>query len=134
MRRIRTDNGLEFCNKQFDDLYEKNVIQRHKTIRYTPQQNGLAERMNRILMERVRCMLFHSKLPKTLWVEALSTTCYLINRCPSTVIEFKTPYEIWSGKLADYTKLRIFCCTVYAHIKQSKLEPRALKMCLLRIS
>ncbi|KAK9179751.1 hypothetical protein WN943_028956 [Citrus x changshan-huyou] len=131
VRRIRTDNGLKFCNKQFDDLCEKTGILRHKTVMHTPQQNGLAERMNRTLMERVRCMLFHSKLPKTLWVEALSTTCYLINRCPSTAIELKTPYEVWSGKLADYTKLRIFGCTVYAHIKQGKLEPRALKCAFL---
>ncbi|KAH9722765.1 Integrase catalytic domain-containing protein [Citrus sinensis] len=85
VRRVRTDNGLEFCNKQFDDLCEKSGIQRHKTVRHTPQQNGLAERINRTLMERVR----------------------------------------W--KLADYTQLRIFGCTAYAHIKQGKLEPRALK-------
>jgi len=87
--------------------------------------------MNITLMERVRCMLFHSKLPKTLWAEALCTACYLINRCPSTAIELKTPYEVWSGRLADYTKLRIFGCTAYAHIKQGKLEPRALKCAFL---
>ncbi|KAH9779743.1 hypothetical protein KPL71_007826 [Citrus sinensis] len=132
VRRLRTNNDLEFCNKQFNDLCEKNGILRHKTVRHTPQQNGLAERMNRTLMERVRCMLFNSKLSKTLWAEALCTTCYLINRCPSTVIEFKTPYEVWSGKLADYSKLRIFGCTAYAHIKQGKLEPRALKCAFLR--
>ncbi|KAH9705461.1 hypothetical protein KPL70_011882 [Citrus sinensis] len=131
VRKIRTDNGLEFCNKQFDDLCEKNGILRHKTIRHTPQQNDLVERMNRTLMERVRCMLFHLKLPKTLWAEALCTACYLINKCPSTAIEFKTPYEVWSGKLADYSKLRIFGCTAYAHIKQGKLEPRALKCAFL---
>ena len=95
VRKVRIDNGLEFCNKQFDDLCEKSGIQRHKTVRHTPQQNGLAERMNRTLMERVRCMLFHSRLPKTLWAEALCTACYLINRCPSTAIELKTPYEVW---------------------------------------
>ncbi|KAH9728536.1 hypothetical protein KPL70_009073 [Citrus sinensis] len=131
VRRVRTDKGLEFCNKQFDDLCEKGGIQRHKTVRHTLQQNGLAERMNRTLMEKVRCMLFHSKLPKTLWAEALCTACYLINRCPSTAIELKTPYEVWSGKLADYTQLRIFGCTAYAHIKQGKLEPRALKCAFL---
>ncbi|KAH9770027.1 Integrase catalytic domain-containing protein [Citrus sinensis] len=131
VRRIRTDNGLEFCNKQFDDLCEKNEILRHNTVRHTPQQNDLVERMNRTLMERVRCMLFHSKLPKTLWAEALCTACYLINICPSTAIEFKTPYEVWSGKLAHYSKLRIFGCIAYAHIKQGKLDPRALKCAFL---
>ncbi|KAH9752684.1 hypothetical protein KPL71_014795 [Citrus sinensis] len=122
---------IDDFSRMFDDLCEKSGIQRHKTVRHTPQQNGLAERMNRTLMERVRCMLFHSKLLKTLWAETLCTACYLINRCPSTAIELKTPYEVWSGRLADYTKLRIFGCTAYAHIKQGKLEPRALKCAFL---
>ena len=134
VRRLRTDNGLEFCNKQFDDLCEKNGILRYKTMRHTSEQNGLVERMNKTLMERVRCMLFHSKLPKTLWAEALCTTCYLINRWPSIAIEFKTPYKVWLGKLADYSKLRIFGCTTYAHINQGKLELRALKYAFLGYS
>ncbi|KAH9649068.1 hypothetical protein KPL70_025842 [Citrus sinensis] len=121
------DNGLEYCNKLFEEFCEKNGIQRHKTVTYTPQQNGLAERMNKTLVEKVRCMLIYSKLPKTLWVEALNTVCYLVNRSPSTAIDCKTPMELWSGRMADYAKLRIFYCTAYAHVKQGKLEPRALK-------
>lgn len=83
--------------------------------------------MNMTLMESVRCVLFHSKLPETLWAEALCTACYLINTNPSTTLDFKTPYKIWSGRLADYSKLRVFGCHAYAHTKQRKLEPRALK-------
>ncbi|KAH9706020.1 Integrase catalytic domain-containing protein [Citrus sinensis] len=82
------DNGLEYCNKLFEEFCEKNGIQRHKTITYTPQQNGLAEKMNRTLVEKVRCMLIYSKLPKTLWEEALNTACYLVNMSPSTAIGF----------------------------------------------
>ncbi|KAH9779520.1 Integrase catalytic domain-containing protein [Citrus sinensis] len=123
----RTDNGLEYCNKLFEDFYEKNGIQRHKTVTYTPQQNGLTERMNRTLIKNVRCMLIYSKLPKTLWVEALNTACYLVNMSPSTAIGCKTPMELWSERIADYSKLRIFGCIAYAHVKQGKLEPRALK-------
>ncbi|KAH9803501.1 hypothetical protein KPL71_001790 [Citrus sinensis] len=124
---LRTDNGLEYCNKLFEDYCEKNGILRHKTVTYTPQQNGLAERMNRTLMEKVRCLLIHSKLPKTLWAEALNTACYLVNRSPPTAIGCKTPMELWLGRVADYSKLRIFGCEVYAHVKQGKLEARALK-------
>ncbi|KAH9684927.1 hypothetical protein KPL70_013734 [Citrus sinensis] len=74
---LRTDNELEYCNKLFEDYCEKNGILRHKTVTYTPQQNGLAKRMNRTLMEKVRCLLIHSKLPKALWAETLNTACYL---------------------------------------------------------
>ena len=83
--------------------------------------------MNRALVEKVRCMLIYSNLPKTLWIEALNTSCYLVNRSPSTTISCKILMELWLGRMADYAKLRIFGCTAYAHVKQGKLEPRALK-------
>ena len=126
VNRLRTDNGLEFCNKNFDDCCIENGIMRHKTVRHTPQHNGLAEMMNMTLVDKVRCMLIHSKLSKALWAETLSTTCYIVNRSPSSGINFKTPIELWSGKPADYSNLRVFGCPAFAHIKQGKLEPRAL--------
>ena len=87
--------------------------------------------MNRTLVDKVRCMLIHSKLPMSLWAEALSTACHIVNRSPSTGINFKTPYELWYGKPADYSSLKIFGCPAYAHIRQGKLEPRALKCVFL---
>ena len=117
VKTLRTDNGLEFCNKQFEDFCERYGIMRHKTVVHTPQQNGLVGRMNRTLMDKVRCMLLHSKLPKSLWEEALNTVCYLVNRSPSTTIKCKTPVELWSGKVANYSKLRIFGCVACAHVK-----------------
>ena len=71
-------------------------IAKHHTVRKTPQQNGLADRMNRTILERVRCMLSFSGLPKTFWAEAVMTASYLINRCPSTAIDFETPMEQWT--------------------------------------
>lgn len=67
MKALRTDNGLEYYNNVFEEYYEKNGILRHKTVTYTPLQNGLIERMNKKLMENVRCELIYSRLPK-LWV------------------------------------------------------------------
>lgn len=61
------------------------------------------------------------------WAEAVNTACYLINRGPHTGIDCKTPYEVWSGKPADYSLLRIFGSTVYYHVNEGKLEPRAKK-------
>ena len=53
------DNGLEFCSDEFNTLYKKEGIVRNRTVRHTPQHNGVAEHMNRTLMEKVRCMLFN---------------------------------------------------------------------------
>lgn len=68
VKKIRTDNDLEFCNQQFDSYCANENTIRHKIVRLTPQQNGLTERMNRTSMDKVRCMLGQSKLLKTLWV------------------------------------------------------------------
>lgn len=65
VRALRTDNGLEFCNIEFDNYCRDQGILRHRIVRKTPQQNGVAERMNRTLLEKVRCLLFTSGLPKT---------------------------------------------------------------------
>ncbi|KAG8501645.1 hypothetical protein CXB51_004727 [Gossypium anomalum] len=83
---------------------------RHLTVRHTPQQNGVAERMNRTIMEKVRCMLSNANLPKSFWAEAASTACFLINRSPSVAIEKKTPQEVWYGNPANYSDLKIFGC------------------------
>ena len=66
LKKLRTDNGLEFCNQRFDKYCAEEGVMRHKTVKLTPQQNDLAERMNRTLIEMVRCMLVQIKLPKSL--------------------------------------------------------------------
>ncbi|GKD93873.1 retrovirus-related pol polyprotein from transposon TNT 1-94 [Tanacetum coccineum] len=64
IKKLRTDNGLEFCGENFNALCQKYGIARHHTLVRTPQQNGVAERMNRAIMEKVRCMLSHANLDK----------------------------------------------------------------------
>ncbi|GKA13859.1 retrovirus-related pol polyprotein from transposon TNT 1-94, partial [Tanacetum coccineum] len=119
VKKLRTDNGLEFfCNREFEQLYIESGIARHLTVVGTPQQNRVAERMNRTLIDKVRCLLIQSGLPKTFWAEATCMTAYLINRSPSTAIEKKTPMEMWSGHPSDYEMLRIFGCVAYPHNKQ----------------
>ena len=127
VKRLRTDNGLEFCNREFNGFCAKHGIVRHRTVRSIPQQNGVAERMNRTLLERVRCMLTNAKMSKTFWGEAVVTAAYLINRSPSSAIDFKTPEEKWSGNPPKYDHLRIFGCPAFVHVKEGKLEPRAIK-------
>ena len=63
--------------------------------------------------------VIHSKLPQILWVETLMTTCYLVNRSPSSALNFKTPVEMWSGRAVNYSNLKIF---VVQHMHMSSKE------------
>jgi hypothetical protein len=72
-------------------------------------------------------MLSHAGLPHSLWAKTVTTSCYLVNRSPSTAIDCKIPEDVWSGKPPHYDHLRVFGCPAYAHIRQNKLETRALK-------
>lgn len=127
VKKLRADNGLEFCNGPFNQFCKENGIARHLTIPGTPQQNGLVERMNRTLLNKVRCLLSSSGLPKQFWAEAVSTAAYLVNRSLSSAIDLKTPMEVWSGRKQKYDDLKVFGCLAYAHVAQGKLEPRAIK-------
>ncbi|GJS07465.1 retrovirus-related pol polyprotein from transposon TNT 1-94 [Tanacetum coccineum] len=131
LKKLRTNNGLEFCNQKFNNLCKENGIARHLTVAGTPQQNGLADRMNRTLLNKVRCLLIQFGLPDSFWVKVTVTTTYLINRSPSTALEKKTPMDLWSGHSANYDMLRIFSCVAYSHMNQGKLKPRAIKCIFL---
>ena len=101
-----------------------------KTISETPEQNSVAEMMNRTLNERVRCMRIQSGLPKAFWAEAINTTAYLINREPSIPLNYQLPEEVWFEKEAKLSHLRIFGCVSYILIdsnSRDKLDPKARK-------
>lgn len=117
VKKLRTDNGLEFCNKRFEDFCSKHGVMRQRTVRYTPQQNGLAERMNRTLIDKARYLFLNSKLPRSFWAEAVTIACYLVNMSPSAALKFKTPEEVWTGVSANYKHMRIFGCIAYMHVK-----------------
>ncbi|GJV60133.1 retrovirus-related pol polyprotein from transposon TNT 1-94 [Tanacetum coccineum] len=131
LKKLRTDNGLEFCNQEFNNLCTESGIARHLTVSRTPQKNGLAERMNRMLLNKVRCLVIQSGFSVSFWAEATMTVAYLINMSPSTTLEKKTPMDLWSSQLANYEMLRIFGCVAYSHINQGKLKPRAIKCIFL---
>lgn len=116
---LRTDNGLEFCNAQFDQFCANEGIQRPKTVRLTPQQNRVAKRMYRSLLNKARSMLFNSGLAKAFWGEAMVTAAYLVNRCTSSAIEFRTLEEKWSSRPPDRNHFRVFGCSAYVHQSQA---------------
>ncbi|GJU28621.1 putative ribonuclease H-like domain-containing protein [Tanacetum coccineum] len=87
-------------------------IKRDYSVARTPQQNGVAERKNRTLIEAARTMLADSKLPTMFWTEAVSTACYVLNRVLVTRPHNKTPYELLSGKVPNISHLKPFGCHV----------------------
>ena len=76
------------------ELCEQHGIKRHFTVRKTPQQNGVAERMNRTIAEKVRCLMLNAKLAKNFWAEVVSMACFLINRSPRVALDGKVAEEV----------------------------------------
>nr|GEY87648.1 retrovirus-related Pol polyprotein from transposon TNT 1-94 [Tanacetum cinerariifolium] len=109
IKKLRTDNGLEFYGESFNVLCRKYGIARHHTLVRTPQQNDVVERMNRTIMEKVRCMLSHANLDKDFWVEASTTATYLINRSPHRSIDGNIPEILWSGYGSGVIGYRVWC-------------------------
>ncbi|KAJ9557546.1 hypothetical protein OSB04_012160 [Centaurea solstitialis] len=95
---IRSDNGTEFKNADLNSFCEEKGIERQFSAPRTPQQNGVAERRNRTLIEAARTMLADSKLPITFWAEAVNTACYVQNRVHVVKSKGKTPYELFKNK------------------------------------
>nr|GFA99848.1 retrovirus-related Pol polyprotein from transposon TNT 1-94 [Tanacetum cinerariifolium] len=112
VKAIRSDNGTEFRNAKLIDLCGKKRIKRDYSNARTPQQNGVAERNNRNLIEATRSMLADSKLPTMFWTEAVSTACYVLNRVSITNPHNKTPYELLSEKVPNISHLKPFGCQV----------------------
>ena len=130
LKKFRSDGGGEYVSSRFIEFCSSRGIEKQITVPYTPQQNGVAERMNRTLMEMARSMIYHANCSQKLWAEAVATAAYLRNRCPTSTFQGATPYERWFGEKPDVDHLRIFGCDVYVHVpdqKRRKLEPKAIK-------
>ncbi|GJT07784.1 cysteine-rich receptor-like protein kinase 8 [Tanacetum coccineum] len=109
---VRSDNDLEFVKGRCGPYLEIQGIVHQTSCVDRPQQNGRAERKHRHILDTARALTFHSKLPLKFWGDCITTTTYLINRIPSSVIGNKTPYEILIGKNPNYDNLRVFGCLV----------------------
>ncbi|GJZ85314.1 ribonuclease H-like domain-containing protein [Tanacetum coccineum] len=109
---IRCDNRTEFKNKEMNQFCERKGIKREFSIARTPQQNRVAERKNRTLIEAARTMLADSKLPTTFWAKAVNTACYVQNRVLVTKPHNKTPYELFLGRKPALGFMRPFGCPV----------------------
>src|SRR5436190_6502588 len=114
---IRTDGGGEY-EKWVAKYLKECGIKHEVTAPYSPEQNGVAERANRTILERTKAILADTELPKKLWMEIASTVVHLKNRSPTKSLKGKTPYEAWNGKKPDLSYLRILGSTVYVHVSK----------------
>ncbi|GJX48191.1 ribonuclease H-like domain-containing protein [Tanacetum coccineum] len=112
VKTIRCDHGTEFKNQLMNEFCAKKGIKREYSIARTPQQNGVAERKNRTLIEAARTMLADSLLPIQFWAEAVNTACYVLNRVLVTKPQLKTPYEILMGRSPNISFMRPFGCSL----------------------
>jgi transposase InsO family protein len=113
---LRTDRGGEY----YDPLFFQSVGVIHETTApYTPQQNGVAERKNRVLKEMVNCMLSVSGLSEGFWGEAMLTACYILNRVPNKRNRV-TPYELWHKRKPNLNYLKVWGCRVVVRLPEPK--------------
>lgn len=123
---LRSDNGTEYVNSKFQTLCATSGIQHQKTCTYTPEQNGLAERFNRTIMERVRCLLFEAGLPKSFWGEAVLVATRIINASYNSATK-GVPDEIWFDRPVDYSRFKTFGCQAMAHIPNQRRKKLDVK-------
>lgn len=129
---MRTDGGKEYVNEDVASFLSKHGIKHTITTPYCPEQNGSAERENRILMEAVRSML-HAKshLPQFLWAEAVNTAAYVLNKPGPFKEKNKSPYELWFNETPRLNNLKVFGTDCFVHVpkqKRRKLDKRLSKV------
>ena len=91
---LRSDSGTEYYNEVLGSLFKKQGIPHQSSCAGMTQQNGIVERKNRHLLEVARALLFQMRVPKFFWGDAILTACYLINRMPTRVLKYDTPFKI----------------------------------------
>ena len=139
---LRSDNAKEYFNSILGNYFLDNGIIHQSSCVDTPQQNGIAERKNRHLLEVARSLMFTNNVPKQFWGEAVLTATYLINRMPSRTLKFNTPCQVLlkffpQTRIVTNIPLKVFGCSAYVHIssyQRSKLDPKSIKCLFLGYS
>lgn len=128
VKNIRSDRGGEYTGNDFLAYLAKEGIGNQRTAPYTPQQNGIAERKNRTLVEMARCMLLDGKCGNEFWAEAVTMANYVQNRLPAKGID-KTPFEMWNGSKPNISHFMMFGARCFVHVphqKRRKLDPTGM--------
>ena len=133
VKALRSDNGGEYKNKAFKAFAKQCGMKQQFSCPRTPQQNGVAERANRTIVEAARSMLHARDMGREYWAEAVCTAAYVRNRSPSKVLSV-TPVEMWSGVKPSVEHLRVFGCKAFMHVSRedrSKFDAKALECIFL---
>ena len=115
LRTLYTDNGGEYI--ALTSFLASHGISHMTSPPHTPEHNGISERRHRHIVETGLSLLSHTSMPKTLWTYAFATAVYLINRMPTSVLDFKTPFQCLHGHVPSYGKLRIFGCLCFPWVR-----------------
>ena len=122
-----SDRGGEFLSKEFNDHLKQAGTLRNLTVHDTPEHNGIAERLNRTLLEKVCAMLHASGLPKFLWGEVVNHAVYLKNQTSTKALDGKTPFQVFHGTKPNLCGIPEFSSKVWVHTPEnSKLEGRSV--------
>lgn len=125
---FKTDNGSEFFRHAFQTLVSSLGILHQSTCVYTPQQNGVAERMHRTILNMARALRFQASVPLKFWGDCVLTSVYLLNKLPTRSLHYKTPFEILYSTPPSMSHIRTFGCLCYASSPKlsNKFSPRAI--------
>ncbi|KAJ9552767.1 hypothetical protein OSB04_016812 [Centaurea solstitialis] len=138
IKTLRSDNAKEYFSTDFSSYLKNHGIVHESSCVYTSQQNGVAERKNRHLLDVARTLMFQSHVPKRFWGDAILTAAYLINRMPTPVLHNKSPFSVLFPKGTPFPLTpRIFGCVAYVHDHRpqlTKLDPRAIRCVFLGYS
>lgn len=130
LKCLKSNNGGEYIDGTLEKYCAENRIRHMTAILGKPQQNSMAELMNRTISECARSMWINVGLQKQFWTDVVSTTAYLINRGPSVSLNCGIPEKAQTGKEVNLSHLKIFDYISYVHIdsdKTSKLDPKSRK-------
>ncbi|GJT45233.1 putative RNA-directed DNA polymerase [Tanacetum coccineum] len=136
IKTFRSDNGTEFINLNMERFCKDNGILHQTSCPYTPQQNGIAERKHRHLLNVGRALMFQGGIPLNMWTECILTAVYLINRIPSSVLSGKSPYELVFSVEPNLSYLKVFGCLCFSTVfnDSDKFSSRSKKFVFIGYS
>ena len=114
IKTIRTDNGTEFVQDTCASFLNQFGIVHQRSVAGTPQQNGRVERKHRHLVETARAIKIHANLSDKFWGSCILAATYIINRLPSSVLEWKSLFESLYKSKPDLSHLKTIGCLCYA--------------------